>query len=200
MLTYLALGDSYTIGEQVRAEESFPFQTVRMLREKYFWQIADPVVIAKTGWTTDELMAAVKEEKPANRFDLVTLAIGVNNQYRGRSVEDYEKEFLQLLLKAILLAKGRPERVFVLSVPDWGVTPFAKDRSPESIAKEIDAFNKKNKAITFAYKCTYLDITQSTREHGGREQFLTPDRLHYSPSEYQIWAEKLSGAIALALR
>lgn len=200
MYSYLALGDSYTIGEQVVAEENFPHQIVSLLNEKYNLQVTEPKIIAVTGWTTDELNAAIKQENIQETFDLVTLLIGVNNQYRGRDIENYKEEFTDLLNQAIAFAKGNPDHVFVLSIPDWGVTPFAEGKDRSDISQKIDQYNNANKAITEAYKCHYLDITVSTRKHGIDETFLTPDKLHYSAKEYRQWAESLAPLIANTLQ
>ena len=129
MYTYLALGDSYTIGEQVPMKENFPNQAVQLLRKQNI-DVADPVIIATTGWTTDELAAAISEHNIAETFSFVTLLIGVNNQYRGRSVENYRQEYTQLLDKSIAFANGHAQNVFVLSIPDWGVTPFCRRPRP----------------------------------------------------------------------
>lgn len=200
MHSYLALGDSYTIGEQVVAEENFPHQTVSLLNEKFNLKVAEPKVIAVTGWTTDELNATIKEENIQETFDFVTLLIGVNNQYRGRDIENYKEEFTDLLNQAIVFAKGNPDHVFVLSIPDWGVTPFAEGKDRSDIALKIDQYNSANKAITEEYKCHYLDITASTRKNGTDETFLTPDKLHYSAKEYKQWAESLALLIANTLK
>lgn len=149
MLTYLALGDSYTIGEQVPLKESFPYQTVQLLHKKNI-EVADPVIIAVTGWTTDELATSIREHNIKDTFSFVTLLIGVNNQYRGRDIENYKHEFAQLLNQAIAFAGGIANHVFVLSIPDWGVTPFAEGRDRQKIAREIDAYNNVNKEITLA--------------------------------------------------
>jgi lysophospholipase L1-like esterase len=200
MHSYLALGDSYTIGEQVIAEENFPHQTVSLLNEKYNLQVASPKIIAVTGWTTNELDAAIKQENLKQTFDFVTLLIGVNNQYRGRDIENYKEEFTDLLNQTIAFAKGNPDHVFVLSIPDWGVTPFAEGKDRSDIAQKIDQYNSANKTITEAHKCHYLDITASTRKNGTDETFLTPDKLHYSSKEYKQWAEGLAPLIANALK
>lgn len=200
MHSYLALGDSYTIGEQVIAEENFPHQTVSLLSKKYNLEVAQPKIIAVTGWTTDELDAAIKKENIQETFDFVTLLIGVNNQYRGRDIENYKEEFTNLLNQAIAFANGNPDHVFVLSIPDWGVTPFAEGKDSIDIALKIDQYNNANKMITEAYKCHYLDITGSTRKNGTDETFLTPDKLHYSPKEYRQWAESLAPLIANTLK
>jgi lysophospholipase L1-like esterase len=200
MHSYLALGDSYTIGEQVITEENFPNQTASLLNEKYNLKVAEPKVVAVTGWTTDELNAAIKKEDIRETFDFVTLLIGVNNQYRAREIDNYKAEFTDLLNQAIAFAHGNPDRVFVLSIPDWGVTPFAEGKDREDIALKIDQYNNANKVIAESYKCHYLDITASTRAHGTDETFLTPDKLHYSAKEYKQWAESLAPLIANTLK
>ncbi|HEY9178614.1 MAG TPA: SGNH/GDSL hydrolase family protein [Flavipsychrobacter sp.] len=190
MHTYLALGDSYTIGEQVPAKENFPHQLVTMLNKDGI-ATADPEIIAVTGWTTDELAAAIQERNITGTYSFVTLLIGVNNQYRGRTVENYREEYTALLQQAIGFAGGKPERVFVLSIPDWGVTPFAEGRDRSKIAQEIDAYNHAKEEITKAHNCHWLEITESTREHGTNEAYLVEDKLHYSGMEYKVWAEQL---------
>lgn len=199
MYTYLALGDSYTIGEQVEAKDNFPHQSVALLN-KAGYDVAEPEIIAVTGWTTDELAAAIKAEHITGTYSFVTLLIGVNNQYRGRSVENYREEYTQLLEQAIDFAGGDPAKVFVLSIPDWGVTPFAEGRDREKIAEEIDAYNAAKEEITKAHKCHWLEITHSTREHGTDESYLVGDKLHYSGKEYKVWAEQLVPMIEKQLR
>jgi len=194
MYTYLALGDSYTIGEQVPFLENFPNQTVARLRQKKM-QVNDPLIIATTGWTTDELQKAILEKGLHETFSFVSLLIGVNNQYRGRSLENYEQEFTQLLIQSIHFANGHSDKVFVLSIPDWGVTPFAEEKDRAQIAREIDAYNASAKKITQAHKCHYLDITNSTRSNGIHQDYLVEDQLHPSAKEYAIWAERLAGMI-----
>lgn len=191
MYTYLALGDSYTIGEQVPFQDNFPNQTVALLRQKNI-NITDPVIIATTGWTSDELQAAIREKDLKETFSIVSLLIGVNNQYRGRSVENYQVEFLQLLSQAIHFANGHADKVFVLSIPDWGVTPFAEGKDRAQIATEIDAYNAASKTITQAHQCHFIDITDSTRANGQKEDFLAEDKLHPSGKEYALWAERLA--------
>jgi len=194
MYTYLALGDSYTIGEQVPASDNFPNQTTRLLRSSGI-DLVDPVIIATTGWTTDELAASIREHNIRDTFSFVTLLIGVNNQYRGRSIENYEEEFLQLLQTAIGFAGNKTNRVFVLSIPDWGVTPFAADRDRAQVANEIDAYNASCRRITLSNGCRHLDITDSTRLHGNDAEYLVADELHPSGKEYAIWAERLTKQI-----
>ncbi len=198
MNSYLALGDSYTIGEMVPFRENFPNQLASML-PGWGIQMADPVIIATTGWTTDELNTAIREKHISGTFDVVTLLIGVNNQYRGRSVENYKEEFLDLLHQAITFAGGRVERVFVISIPDWGATPFADGRDRQKIATEIDAYNDVNRFYAADHNCPYLGITQSTRENAVRNGYLAEDGLHPSSMEYRIWAELLAPLVARAL-
>ena len=189
MLTYLALGDSYTIGEQVPYTGNFPNQTVALLRKQNI-EVSDPVIIATTGWTTDELLAAIREKALNETFSFVSLLIGVNNQYRGRTLENYQEEFTQLLTRSIHFANGHSDKVFVLSIPDWGVTPFAEGKDRTQIAVEIDAYNAAAKTITVAHKCHFIDITDSTRANGIKEDFLAEDKLHPSAKEYRVWAER----------
>jgi lysophospholipase L1-like esterase len=194
MYNYLALGDSYTIGEKVPIHDNFPHQAVTLLRQQDL-DVADPVIIATTGWTTDELAAHIREHNVTDKFSFVTLLIGVNNQYRGRDLDNYKEEFTQLLHTAIAHADNKPEHVFVLSIPDWGVTPFAEGRDRNKIAEEIDAFNAANKHITADSNCRYIDITPYTREDATKEGYLAEDGLHPSAKEYAIWAGKLAEAV-----
>ena len=199
MYTYLALGDSYTIGEQVPMKDNFPHQAVALLQKQHF-DVADPVIIATTGWTTDELATSIREHNVSETYSFVTLLIGVNNQYRGRSIENYREEFKQLLDQAIVFAGGHAQNVFVLSIPDWGVTPFAEGRDRQKIAKEIDEYNAACKRITLSHKCQYIEITASTREHGQDEEYLAPDGLHPATKEYTVWAERLVDRVAKTLK
>ncbi|RYD59063.1 MAG: SGNH/GDSL hydrolase family protein [Sphingobacteriales bacterium] len=199
MYSYLALGDSYTIGEQVPMDENFPYQTAALLREQKL-DVAAPVIVAKTGWTTDELAMAIREHNIMETFSFVTLLIGVNNQYHGRDLDNYKEEFTQLLDQAIVFANGHARHVFVVSIPDWGVTPFNKDRDKAQVAKEIDDYNSANKEIAEAHKCHYVDITDSTRTNGTTDAFLAEDKLHPSGKEYAVWAERLAPVIAKALK
>jgi lysophospholipase L1-like esterase len=192
--SYLALGDSYTIGESLPLEDNFPHQTVALLRKKGI-AITDPEIVAKTGWTTDELMDAISKRPLKSNYDYVSLLIGVNNQYRGRDIATYEKEFEQLLRQAIQFADGKPEHVFVLSIPDWGATPFAEGRDRAKITSEIDQFNLANLKIAQQYKVHYLEITVGTREVKQDLSLVADDKLHPSKKEYTRWAEKLSRAI-----
>jgi len=198
-LTYLALGDSYTIGEQLPVHESFPYQTVQLLRKNGILCVA-PEIVAKTGFTSDELLAQIEETSFLPSYDVVSLLIGVNNQYRGRATEDFEPEFTNLLQKAIDFAGGNPNKIFVLSIPDWGVTPFAEGRNRESIAIEIDAYNNSCKTITAMKGCSFIDITNAQRLDGTKEDFLAVDKLHPSCKEYAKWASLLAEKITNAFQ
>jgi len=193
-LSYLALGDSYTIGERLPLKDNFPFQTVDLLKQKGI-QITEPVIVAKTGWTTDELMDAIEKRQIKGQFNFVSLLIGVNNQYRGRDIDTYQKEFEQLLQQAIGFAGGNRNHVFVLSIPDWGSTPFAVGRDLVKISREIDQFNAVNKKISEQYKVNYIEITAGTREASKDFSLVADDKLHPSKKEYGRWAEKLSNVI-----
>ena len=192
---YLALGDSYTIGEMVAPPDNFPGQVYAMMKnDTVAFQPAR--IIAKTGWTTDELesgiVAANSAEPLRSSYDFVSLLIGVNNQYRGHSVDNYKPEFEELLKKAIRYAGSRADRVVVLSIPDWGVTPFAEGRDRAQIAREIDAYNAANKLIAEQYDVHYINITPWTREATTDNTLLTSDGLHPSGKEYKRWAAAIS--------
>ncbi|MDF1752323.1 MAG: SGNH/GDSL hydrolase family protein [Verrucomicrobiales bacterium] len=189
-LIYLALGDSYTIGESVRYQLNYPNQLADRLRADRI-QVADPVIIAETGWTTGDLAASIKRKDPAKNFSLVSLAIGVNNQFQGQSIERYELEFKQLLNQAIEFAGGNKQRVFVLSIPDYGQTPYGQRNSPENIAAELDKFNAVNRRITKDLGIVYFDITPISRKGVDEPDLVAPDGLHPSAKQYQKWVESL---------
>jgi lysophospholipase L1-like esterase len=189
--TYLALGDSYTIGEKVPVRENFPNQVYHILATKGI-SIQAPQIIAKTGWTTDELQDAIKKENIQSQYDFVSLLIGVNNQYRGRSAEEYATEFESLLRQAIQFAGNDPSRVMVLSIPDWGVTPYAFGRDREQIAREIDAYNAINKKLSARLGAHYIDITPGTREASTDPALIAEDGLHPSGKEYARWAARVA--------
>lgn len=195
--SYLALGDSYTIGESVPLYEGFPYQAIQIVRNKLndTDKIFAPEIIAKTGWTTDELEEAISKTILLSEYDFVSLLIGVNNQYRARSVENYKQEFENLLKAAIRFAGNNQKRVFVISIPDWGVTPFAEGRDRTLIAKEIDEYNDACKQITEAHQCKFIDITISQREDKNKTEMLASDGLHPSGLEYAKWAKKLADQI-----
>ena len=193
--SYLALGDSYTIGEQVLLSESFPYQTVQLLRDQNLAFFA-PEIIAKNEWTTDELQNEIDKTLFLKKYDFVSLLIGVNNQYRESNLDEYEIQFQQLLQKAISFSNYNLQNVFVLSIPDWGTMPFAKDRNVNKIAEEIDIYNECCKNITQKSGCTFIDITQSQRIDSKNPKMIAADGLHPSALEYIKWAKKLATAIA----
>jgi lysophospholipase L1-like esterase len=194
---YLALGDSYTIGEGVPVYESFPYQTVQLLR-KAGYHVYAPEIVAKTGWTTDELQTGINNTKLLPGYDIVSLLIGVNNQYRGRSPEEYTRQLEALLQQAVRFCVTY-RQVFVISIPDWGVTPFAEGRNRSAIAHEIDTFNAINKMMAEKYKVHYIDITPGSRLAAQDTSLLTTDQLHPSGKEYGNWAEKLAEGIMKAI-
>jgi lysophospholipase L1-like esterase len=191
MKTYLALGDSYTIGELVETIDNFPNQIIHLLKDKNI-EVELKDNIAKTGWTTDELLLAIDEKKIDYTVDYVTLLIGVNNQYRGYSIEQFKKEFEQLLQKAISFAGNNSRQVIVFSIPDWGLTPFNITRDKKTISTEIDIYNACKKEICLQYNCHFLDITESTRTNAQDKKYLAEDGLHPSKYEYEIWAKQLA--------
>lgn len=188
---YLALGDSYTIGEGVPTEGTWPFQLAAALRADGI-ALSDPEVIATTGWTTDELAAAIDTAAPQGPYALVSLLIGVNNQYRGRPLAEYRQQFEQLLQRAIALADENPARVLVLSTPDWGFTPYAQHngRDAAQVAREIDDFNAAAHACCGDYGVAFVDITPASRDGGAEPAMLADDGLHPSARMYRRWMEQ----------
>lgn len=195
---FLALGDSYTIGEGVPEGLRWPALLVQAMRDRGI-AIASPQYVAKTGWTTDELSAAIDEQQGKGalrtRYDLVSLQIGVNDQYRGRPAGDFTANFKTLLDRAIAFAGGRPEQVVVLSIPDWGTTPFARTsgRDREHIAAQLDDYNRVAEAISRDSGVTWVDVTAVTRDPATRE-LLADDGLHPSGEMYQLWAKRVEAA------
>ena len=194
-MRFLALGDSYTIGEGVAEAERWPMQLAQALG------IDAPEILARTGWTTDELAAAMAAHAFRAPYDLVTLLIGVNNQYRGRDLENYRSEFRALLQRAIVLAGNRPQRVIVVSIPDWGVTRFAvgSGRDVRQVAREIDAFNTANAAIATALHVRQADVTPASRKNGDRPDMLVADGLHPSAAMYRRWLDAILPVAQVAL-
>ena len=187
-LRYLALGDSYTIGESVPEQGRWPVQLAAALRERGV-PLAPPRIIATTGWTTDELSAAMDAAEPLGQWDFASLLIGVNNQYRGRPVDEYRGGFAALLDRTIQLAGGRADRVLVLSIPDWGVTPFgqASGRDTAAIARELDAYNAAAAAECAARGVAFVDITPASRSPGDQPDRIADDGLHPSAQAYADW-------------
>ena len=197
---FLALGDSYTIGEGVAEEGRWPVQLARKLRADGI-VIDDPLIVATTGWTTDELSAAMDLASFEPPYALVTLLIGVNNQYRGRDVDNYRAEFRALLQRAIALAGQRPQRVVVVSIPDWGVTQFGQSssRGAQTIAREIDLYNAVNAQIAGSLHVPYADVTPASRAGGGRADMLAADGLHPSAAMYRRWLDAIEPPARAAL-
>ena len=187
--TYLALGDSYTIGQGVNEPDRFPMQTAAWLKLNGI-NIPTPYFIATTGWTTGSLQNALNFQNPVSH-DVVSLLIGVNDQYLTHDTTGYRQRFTQLLENAIQLARGKKENVFVLSIPDYSVTPFAASNDTTRIRQEIDWFNAINKNVTAVYNCAYLDITPSTSDARYDLSLLANDGLHPSGLEYKKWAYRL---------
>ena len=186
----LALGDSYTIGEQVAAKDRWTNQLAKLLEAEGIH--AEVTVIARTGWTVDELWEGIQANPPERTYDLVTLLIGVNDQYRGYSAEWYRDKFPFMLEKAILYAGGHPDKVIVLSIPDWSFSPFAAQRGDtEPISQQIDEFNAVNLEETKARGARYVDVTIISRRALDDLDLITGDRLHPSGKMYKMWAEKV---------
>ena len=192
--TYLALGDSYTIGQSVDSSQRYPAQTA-------YWLANNGITtksikyIATTGWTTIDLQTAIANANSQGSFDMVSLLIGVNDQYRGYDTGGYTIRFAQLLQKSIQLAGNKPNHVFVLSIPDYSVTPFANGSNKAQISQQIDNFNAINKRITSAFACNYLYITDSTRLAATDPTLIANDGLHPSGKEYKVWSNLLGRQI-----
>lgn len=195
-MRFLALGDSYTIGEAVAPSERWPVQLVALVRHEGV-AVADPRIIATTGWTTDELLVGIGLEQPEGTFDLVSLLIGVNNQYRGGDPEEYRDQFAELLTRAVAFTGGRPARVMVLSIPDWGATPFAAERDRAGIAAKIDQFNAINRSIAERRGARYVDVTPISRRAARDPDLVAFDGLHPSGKMYAEWA-RLALPVAVA--
>jgi lysophospholipase L1-like esterase len=207
VVRYLALGDSYTIGESVDESERWSLQLASMIQTSP--QIAkqfggtegggmEVTIIARTGWTTDELWDGIQAREINPPYDLVSLLIGVNNQYRGLDIEEYRKSFVFLLNKSIEYVGGDADRVIVLSIPDWGVTPFAGDRDSKKIADEINQYNAVNRAETEKAGAHYIDITPISREAVNDPSLIASDGLHPSAKMYAEWA-RLALPVALEI-
>lgn len=187
-INYLALGDSYTIGEGVAENDRWPVQLSAALNASGLI-VKTPRIVARTGWTTDELMAELNRQQIADSFQLVSLLIGVNNQYRGRPAAQFQSDLVQLIERAVQFAGGRSERVFLVSIPDWGVTPFAAGRDRQRIAKEIDQFNDIIRAEALSRNMLFFDITPISRQAAQDQSLLASDLLHPSGSMYRLWVD-----------
>jgi lysophospholipase L1-like esterase len=189
-ISYLALGDSYTIGESVTQKSSFPFQLADSLRKKGVL-VSDIKVIAKTGWTTSDLKTAIGNENINRKFDVVSLLIGVNNQFRGYSQSVYREEFVELLKTAISFADGDAAKVFVISIPDWGATPFGGNGANKDISRQIDQFNLINKEESLKLHVNYTNITPTSRKVISNTSWVAGDGLHPSGKMYGLWVHEL---------
>ncbi len=194
MKTFLALGDSYSIGQSVPDTDRFPIQTAKLLIGNNI-KTSPPQIIAVTGWTTIDLLNAINSNPPTKDFDIVTLLIGVNNQYQGKSIENYKTEFSLLLNMAIGYARHLPSHVFVLSIPDYSVTPFAQGRDTAKIAREIEEFNEANKMISLAAGVHYINITPISKVAKSDPSLIASDGLHPSGKQYGLWSNLLGAEI-----
>ena len=185
--TFLTLGDSYTIGESVNKKDRWSMQLIDLLKNDVNFTKHD--IIARTGWTTSELTQAIKTRKLVNRYDMVSLLIGVNNQYRGQSLNTFRIEFKQLLSTSIKFARDDAKKVIVLSIPDWGKTTFAKGQNIQQIASEIDTFNSVVKEESKEMNIVFIDITELTRNNTDASMFAL-DGLHYSGEMHRLWAQE----------
>lgn len=196
--TYLALGDSYTIGESVSYQDSFPYQLASGLTQIGL-RTKRPEIIAETGWTSADLIAGLERNKITQKFDIVTLLIGVNNQYRQQSLESYRRELIYLLNKAINQSKKGKSSVFVLSIPDWSVTPFGLKEDTLVISRQIDQFNAVNKKESLRAGVHYIDITPISRLAAKNHKLLARDGLHPSGEMYSEWVKKLIPKVRMEL-
>ncbi|MEM7549884.1 MAG: SGNH/GDSL hydrolase family protein [Bacteroidota bacterium] len=189
-MEYLALGDSYTIGESVELKDSWPHQLVSYLN-KNGYSFKEPNIIATTGWTTDELVVEIVKRSVFKKYDLVSLLIGVNNQYRGYSKKQYEQEFEYLVQRALLFADNDPEKVFIVAIPDYGVTPFGQQSNPDKIDRELIWYNNKAKEIADQYEVLFVDIFEVSKQALEDPLLTAEDNLHPSPQMYTLWVEEI---------
>lgn len=211
-INYLALGDSYTIGESVRIRERFPVQLAEKIEflsknetnkenQENRIYFEEPKIIAKTGWTCEELLTAIRLEEQKNelkqKYDIVSLLIGVNDQYDKEDSTKYEQRFEKLVQKAISLAGKKPSKVFVISIPDYGMTEYAKSKKidAQKVATEIDYYNKINKQIALKYKVMYFDITPISRKATSDKRLIAKDGLHPSAEMYKAWVELMANEV-----
>ena len=189
-LSFLALGDSYTIGHNVLESERWPVILANDLQNKNL-KVQKPEIVAKTGWTTSNLLAALLNFKPTHTYDMVSLLIGVNNQYQGLPIEQFREEFHLLLLKSIAFADGKPSKVFVLSIPDWGVSKYGASFDPKQIGTEIDSFNLVAMEECAKEKVLFVNVTTISRYALNDPSMIASDGLHFSGKMYQLWVDSL---------
>ena len=197
-MRFLALGDSYTTGEGVAEEQRWPSQLVALLGQQDI-HLTDVQIVAQTAWTADELADAIDQTKPKGPFDVVTLMVGVNDQYRNRPVASFAPEFEQLLARAVGFAGRRPSRVIAISIPDWGATPFAEGRDRARIAREIEAYNERARELAARAGVIWVDVTTETRAMQLDPSLVTADGLHPSGAMYARWAALLAPIVRGAL-
>ena len=194
----LALGDSYTIGEGVRSEERWAVRLAAQLRARGL-RVIDPTIVARTGWTTDELARGIDDARVTGVYDVVTLLIGVNDHYRGRRADEYAGQFRELLARAVRFAGGVASCVVVVSIPDWGVTPFAANRDRARIAAEIDQYNAINKREAARAGAHYVDVTPTSRRAASDASLLAGDGLHPSGRMYEDWVRLIAPVVETIL-
>lgn len=194
----LALGDSYTIGESVAVDERWPVRLTDMLNARGVG-MAPPTIVARTGWTTDELSAGIDAAPLAGPYDLVTLLVGVNDQYRGRDINEFRRNFHALLERALTFTAHRADRVIVVSIPDWGVTPFARDRDRSRVTEDIDRFNGVVRDEAERAGARYVDVTPVSRRASSEPALVAGDGLHPSAAMYAEWARLALPIAAAAL-
>jgi lysophospholipase L1-like esterase len=187
-ISYLALGDSYTIGESIPENLRWPVQLVDQLNNSGF-SMAQPEIIATTGWTTDELQTAINEENPSTNYKLVSLLIGVNNQYRGYPIKQYKIEFKKLLEQAISFADGKAERIFVVSIPNYGVTPFGMEKGEDRIRNELLIYDAIADSISSEFNIPFINITPISEKAKTDASYIASDQLHPSGKQYSEWVD-----------
>lgn len=194
MLRFLHLGDSYTRGEALPKESSWPYLLSQEFRKKEI-PIQEPAVIAETGWTSADLLTGLASATVEPPYDIVTLSVGVNNQYQGLALDVYVQEFESLLLRAIQLAGGLARNVFVVSIPDWSETPFAKDKNKPQISQAIKAFNRENARLTYDLGAQYINVSELSKNGHRDPNCLTQDQLHYTEKMYRRWTLEIMSRV-----
>lgn len=197
--TYLALGDSYTIGYKIRYAENYPNQVAGLLREQQL-DVADPVIIAYPGWTTADLERGIDEEHLNDTFSFVTILIGNNDRNQDWPVAVYRSYFEQLLHRAIKFTGGHPDKVFVLSIPDISISTLAEGMNRDRVAQGIRDYNIANKEIAATLKCGYIDITYALRDHVADPQYFLSDGVHPTSKGYAVLVNKIVPVIAATLK
>lgn len=189
-IKFLALGDSYTIGESVATDKRWPVQLANRLNEDGF-EVKEPKIIATTGWTTAELLEGIEKDIPTENYDLVSLLIGVNNQYRGYEIDVYKTEFRILIEQAIKFAGNKSENVFVVSIPNYGVTPFGQTRGEEKIRTELLEYDRIAQEIASDYGINFVNITPISEKAKSDLELVADDNLHPSGKMYSEWTDKI---------